>query len=62
MWRRRRGVGRVPHRSAEDATSPREKYEEFARDSRRIRREVEEALSDLEKLAGLPEERKHETA
>ena len=61
MWRRR-SDDRSAHRTAKNATSPRERYEEFARENGRIKREVEEALAELDKLAGIPEERKDQTA
>jgi hypothetical protein len=61
MWRRR-SDDRSAHTAARDATSPRQRYEEFARENGRIKREVEEALAELNELAGVPEERKDETA
>jgi hypothetical protein len=57
----RRSDDRPAHTTAKDTVSPRERYEEFARENGRIKREVEEALAELNELAGLPEE-KDETA
>jgi hypothetical protein len=62
MWRRKRGDGRSVHTSmAEDPASPRERYEEFARENGRVKRDVEEALAELDELARAPEERQEET-
>ena len=60
MERRRSNDGPA-HTTAEEAASPRERYEEFARENGRIKREVEEALAELNKLAGLPDEKTDET-
>jgi hypothetical protein len=60
MWRRR-SDNRPARTTAKDAASPRERYEEFARENGRIKREVEEALAELNELAGVPEETKGET-
>lgn len=51
MRRRKNAPDRSPG-TAPDEPSPREKYDEFARKNGRVREEVEEALSELDKLAG----------
>jgi hypothetical protein len=46
MLRRRSGIG-----DRRDDRSPREKYEEFERESERWRERLEDALSELDELA-----------
>jgi hypothetical protein len=42
--------------TGDSSPSPREKYDDFARGNGRVREEVEEALSELDKLAAESEE------
>jgi hypothetical protein len=52
MFSRRRSAGRrTSAATTSSAASPREKYDEFARENGRIKEEVEEALSELDELA-----------
>jgi hypothetical protein len=41
-------------KTVETSPSPREKYEEFARENGRLKERVEEALSELDELADAP--------
>ena len=59
---RRRSDDRPAHTTSKDTISPRERYEEFARENGRIKREVEEALAELNELAGASQEKTDERA